>query len=88
MDALERARGIAASWDERVRAGLPAELDIFDAHTHLGFGEKITEYDTETAYAAQGGITTILNYLLNNEAYGDVFEHPRLMLAELCALLP
>ncbi len=36
MDALERAREVAASWDERVRAGLPAELDIFDAHTHLG----------------------------------------------------
>ena len=25
MDALERAREVAASWDERVRAGLPAE---------------------------------------------------------------
>jgi predicted TIM-barrel fold metal-dependent hydrolase len=25
-----------AGWDERVRAGLPADLDIFDAHTHLG----------------------------------------------------
>ena len=36
MDALERAREVAAGWDERVRAGLPAELDIFDAHTHLG----------------------------------------------------
>ena len=27
---------MVAGWDERVRAGLPAELDIFDAHTHLG----------------------------------------------------
>ena len=36
MDALERAGQVAASWDERVRADLPAELDIFDAHTHLG----------------------------------------------------
>ncbi len=36
MDALERAREVAAGWDERVRAGLPADLDIFDAHTHLG----------------------------------------------------
>ena len=36
MDALERAREVVAGWDERVRAGLPAELDIFDAHTHLG----------------------------------------------------
>jgi predicted TIM-barrel fold metal-dependent hydrolase len=36
MDALERAREVAAGWDERVRAGLPADVDIFDAHTHLG----------------------------------------------------
>ncbi len=36
MDALERAREVAAGWDERVRAALPADLDIFDAHTHLG----------------------------------------------------
>jgi len=36
MDALERAREVAAGWDERVRAAMPADLDIFDAHTHLG----------------------------------------------------
>ena len=36
MDALERAGQVAASWDERLRADLPADLDIFDAHTHLG----------------------------------------------------
>ena len=36
MDALERAREVAATWDDRLRADLPADLDIFDAHTHLG----------------------------------------------------
>lgn len=36
MDALERAGRIAASWDERLRADLPPDLDIFDVHTHLG----------------------------------------------------
>jgi predicted TIM-barrel fold metal-dependent hydrolase len=36
VEALERAREVAASWDERLRADLPAGLDIFDAHTHLG----------------------------------------------------
>jgi predicted TIM-barrel fold metal-dependent hydrolase len=36
VDALERARTVAAAWDERLRADLPADLDIFDAHTHLG----------------------------------------------------
>ena len=36
MDALERAREVVADWDARLRAELPAELAIFDAHTHLG----------------------------------------------------
>jgi len=36
VDALERARQVAASWDAQLRADLPADLDLFDAHTHLG----------------------------------------------------
>jgi uncharacterized protein len=36
VEALERARQVATSWDERLRADLPADLEIFDAHTHLG----------------------------------------------------
>ena len=36
MEALERAQQVAATWDERLRENLPADLDIFDAHTHLG----------------------------------------------------
>jgi len=36
MDALERARDVAAGWEERARADLPANLEIYDAHTHLG----------------------------------------------------
>ena len=36
MDALERAGQVAASWDERLRADLPGDLEVFDAHTHLG----------------------------------------------------
>src|SRR5262245_15893451 len=36
MDALERAGQVAGSWDARLRADLPADLELFDAHTHLG----------------------------------------------------
>lgn len=54
---------------------------LIDAHIHFGFAEKITEYTSETAYAAQGGIATVLGYFLNNEAYTDVYkreqEHAR-----------
>ena len=54
--------------------GLHVFPGCIDAHVHFGFGEKITEYSTETVYAAQGGITTILGYFLNNEAYADVYK--------------
>jgi dihydropyrimidinase len=54
---------------------------LIDAHVHFGFGEPVTEYTTETVYAAQGGFTTVLGYFLNNEPYGGVFER-ELALAE------
>ncbi|MGE0311740.1 MAG: dihydroorotase family protein [Lautropia sp.] len=53
--------------------GLHVFPGLIDAHIHFGFGEKITEYQTETVYAAQGGFTTVLGYFLNNEAYTDVY---------------
>jgi len=67
---------------EAAPSGIPEQradgLHVFpgciDAHVHFGMGEKITEYTTETVYAAQGGITTILGYFLNNEAYSEVYR--------------
>ncbi len=53
--------------------GLTAFPGLIDAHLHFGFAEKITEYETETIYAAQGGFTTVLGYFLNNEDYTDVY---------------
>ncbi len=54
---------------------------LIDAHIHFGFAEPVTEYTTETIYAAQGGFSTVLGYFLNNEPYGGVFER-ELALAE------
>jgi dihydropyrimidinase len=47
---------------------------LIDAHIHFGFAEPVTEYTTETVYAAQGGFSTVIGYFLNNEAYSGVFE--------------
>ncbi len=60
--------------EEKSAHGLHVFPGLIDAHLHFGFGEKITEYDTETIYAAQGGFTTVLGYFLNNEGYNDVFK--------------
>ncbi|MGA8786211.1 MAG: amidohydrolase family protein [Polaromonas sp.] len=54
--------------------GLHVFPGLIEAHMHFGFGEKITEYSTETAHAAIGGFTTVLGYFLNNEAYSEVFK--------------
>ena len=84
MDLLIRDGKVAArlpphTWSDGSVPTVSAEgLFIFpgliDAHVHFGFAEKITEYESETKYAAQGGITTVLGYFLNNEAYADVFQ--------------
>ena len=59
---------------EQSVAGLHVFPGLIDAHVHFGFGTKIEEYTTETVYAAQGGIATILGYFLNNQAYTDVYK--------------
>ena len=65
---------VDAHVEERRIDGLHVFPGLIEAHMHFGFGEKITEYQTETAHAAIGGFTTVLAYFLNNEAYGDVYR--------------
>ncbi|MBO9514513.1 MAG: amidohydrolase family protein [Variovorax sp.] len=65
---------VAPGVAERRIDGLHVFPGLIEAHMHFGFGEKITEYETETAHAAVGGFTTVLAYFLNNEAYGDVYR--------------
>jgi dihydropyrimidinase len=55
---------------------------LIDAHVHFGFGEPVTEYTTETIYAAQGGFTSIVAYLLKNDSYFDHFEKERTLCDE------
>lgn len=54
-------------------SGLHIFPGLIDAHVHFGFGEPITEYTTETVYAAQGGFTTIIGYFLSSRSYKDIF---------------
>ncbi len=71
---LEPGASAPAGIPEQRADGLHVFPGCIDAHVHFGMGEKITEYATETVYAAQGGITTVLGYFLNNEAYSDVYR--------------
>ena len=65
---------VAPGVEERRADGLHLFPGLIDAHVHFGFGEKVTEYSTETAHAAIGGFSTILGFFLNNEEYADVYE--------------
>lgn len=50
---------------------------LIDAHMHFGIAEKITEYTTETIYAAQGGFATVLGHFLASVPYTEVFAKER-----------
>jgi len=65
---------VAESCRERRIDGLHVFPGLIDAHVHFGFGEKITEYSTETAHAALGGVSSVIGFFLNNEAYTDVYQ--------------
>jgi dihydropyrimidinase len=47
---------------------------LVEAHLHFGFGEPISEYTTETTYAAQGGFTSVVSYLLSSSSYSGIFD--------------
>ncbi len=72
-DRLTPGTMVDASIPELSAHGLIAFPGLIDAHLHFGFAEKITEYESETIYAAQGGFTTVLGYFLNNEDYTNVY---------------
>lgn len=55
-------------------SGLHVFPGLIDAHVHFGFGEPITEYTTETIYAAQGGFTSVVGYFLSSDSYNDIFD--------------
>ncbi|MGI9335437.1 MAG: dihydroorotase [Gammaproteobacteria bacterium] len=57
--------------------GLHVFPGLIDAHLHFGFAEPVTEYSTETFYAAQGGVTSVASYFLNSEPYGELFAKAR-----------
>jgi len=67
VDALERAREVAATWDDRLRADLPADLDIFDAHTHLGtdIDGMVGQFDELTGGMDRYGVSRAFVFCLD-----------------------
>ena len=47
---------------------------FIDAHVHFGYAEPVEEYRTETIYAANGGVSAIIAYILYNDSYKEIFD--------------
>jgi len=67
VEALERARQVGAEWDERLRVDFPAELDIFDAHTHLGtdIDGMVGRYEELTGLMDRYGVSRAFMFCLD-----------------------
>jgi len=76
VDALERAREVAAGWDERLRAGLPSDVEIYDAHTHLGndIDGMVGDYDELVGGMDRYGIARANMFCLDEPERGPGFR--------------
>lgn len=63
-------------------SGLHVFPGLIDTHVHFNFAEPVTEYSSETIYAAQGGFTTILGYYLGGAPYGELLAREAPLIAE------
>ncbi|GIW07937.1 MAG: dihydroorotase-like protein [Dehalococcoidia bacterium] len=50
---------------------------LVDPHLHIGLGQGLADWETETRSAAAGGVTTVLTYLMSGEDYFPVYEEMR-----------
>jgi hypothetical protein len=66
-EELQRARRLVDSWDARLRAELPSDEPIFDAHVHLGhdIDGMIGDYDELERVQARYGIRKAFMFCLD-----------------------
>ncbi|MCS6802226.1 MAG: amidohydrolase family protein [Chloroflexota bacterium] len=50
---------------------------LVDPHLHIGLGQGLADWETETRSAAAGGVTTVLTYLMSGEDYFPIFAEAR-----------
>ncbi|MDA1096967.1 MAG: dihydroorotase, partial [Chloroflexi bacterium] len=50
---------------------------VIDPHTHLGLGDPLTDYLSETRAAALAGVTTVLNFLMSADPYAATYRTNR-----------
>lgn len=67
MEPLERARDVCARWEEELRHELPPDVEIFDAHTHLGndVDGTVGRYEELIALMDRYGVSRAFTFCLD-----------------------
>ena len=68
---LERDADSSVADDVIDAGGLHVLPGVIDPHTHIGLGGEL-DWQTESAMAARGGVTTLFNYVIGGSSYFEL----------------
>jgi uncharacterized protein len=77
-DVLDRAQRLFASYDEELRRELPADVEIFDAHAHLGhdIDGMVGTYDELVSVADRYSISRFFMFCMDEPDRHPAFRAP------------
>jgi uncharacterized protein len=77
-EALQRAQELVARWDDELRRDLPAGVEIFDAHVHLGndIDGMVGEYDDLLRIMDRYGISRTFMFCMDEPDRHPAFRAP------------
>lgn len=74
IDSIGSPGVLSTTGQELDASGLHVLPGVIDLHTHLGAGNGLKEYDSESHAMALGGVTTMFNILADGGSYGPVLR--------------
>src|SRR5262245_64437226 len=77
-DPVQRAQELIAEWDEELRAELPADAEIFDAHLHLGhdIDGMVGDYEELERVMDRYGISRAFMFCMDEPDRHPAFRAP------------
>jgi predicted TIM-barrel fold metal-dependent hydrolase len=77
-DALERARGLVALYDEELARLIPADADLFDAHVHVGrdIDGFTAPYEALVAFLGRYGVRRAFAFCMDEPDREPAFRAP------------
>jgi predicted TIM-barrel fold metal-dependent hydrolase len=77
-ETLERARRLVGQYEEELRQALPAGVDLFDAHVHVGrdIDGFVAPYDELMAFLARNGVQRAFAFCMDEPDREPAFRAP------------